>query len=113
MPARSTTTAVLASTLFPLLLNACGGGAAAQAEQLSAACRRSTNIDQAVCDCMGDKATRELNEDERAFVIAALSGDQAEADRARGKLGVEGAMKAGMFMTNVGSCANGGSGSTE
>ncbi|MGE0553583.1 MAG: hypothetical protein AB7R55_09165 [Gemmatimonadales bacterium] len=113
MSARSTTTAVLALALLPPLLNACGGGARAQAEQLSAACRRSTNLDQAVCDCMADKATRELSENERGFVIAALSGDQAEADRARGKLDMEGAMKAGMFMTNVGSCANEESGSTE
>jgi hypothetical protein len=60
---------------------------------------------------MAKKAQTDLNEDERQFVLAALKKDDATTARLREKLGFEGAMRAGMFMTNVSACARPGGGS--
>jgi hypothetical protein len=85
-------------------LAACGG-AAVDGSDIAAACEKSTNMGPAICDCLGRKANQDLSGDERAFVVAALTENEAETTRLRSELSLESAMKAGMFMTNVGSCA--------
>lgn len=87
-----------------LLVTACAGAGGFQAEFVDA-CTSSTNMDEAVCECMAEKAETDLSEDEREFVLAALKEDEARTTELRAELGVDGAMRAGMFMTNVASCA--------
>jgi hypothetical protein len=77
-------------------------------EEFVAACESSSNLGPALCACMARKAETDLSADERGFVLAGLRDDEAEVNRLRGMLGVDGAMRAGMFMTNVSSCAAGG-----
>lgn len=88
-----------------LLSLACRQGSSAYAEDFTNACLTSSNMPEPVCRCMADKALSELSGDERAFVLAVLKDDDAGAEAVRGKLGLEGAMKAGMFMTRAGQCA--------
>jgi len=86
------------------LVAACAGTGGFQAEFVDA-CTSSTNMDEAVCECMAEKAETDLNEDEREFVLAALQDDEARTAELQTELGVDGAMRAGMFMTNVAACA--------
>lgn len=74
-------------------------------EEFVQACTDSGNLEQPVCDCMADKAESDLSEDERQFVLAALQEDEDKTTELRDKLGMQGAMRAGLFMTNVASCA--------
>lgn len=87
-----------------LLATACAGAGGFQAEFVDA-CTSSTNMDEAVCECMAEKAETDLSEDEREFVLAALDEDEERTEELRTELGVDDAMRAGMFMTNVASCA--------
>jgi hypothetical protein len=91
------------------LAGACGPGGSAFTEDFTTACTTSSNMGRAICSCMAEKAQNELNADERAFVLAVLQEDDAAAERVRGKLGFEGGMRAGMFMTKAGACAREGS----
>jgi hypothetical protein len=96
--------AILAVTL--VLLGCSGAGAAGGFEQqFTAACGASSNLEPAVCACMARKAESDLKPDERAFVLAVLEKNTQQADALRGKLGLEGMMKAGTFMTKVSDCA--------
>lgn len=97
-----TRTVVLGSLL---LAGACGRGGSAFADDFTNACLTSSNMPESTCRCMADKALAELSSDERTFVLAVLKDDDAGANAVRGKLGLEGAMKAGMFMTRAGQCA--------
>lgn len=90
------------------LLVACGGAGAGGSSfetQFADACGSSSNLEPAVCSCMATKAARELSEDERNFVLAALEQDSVTTQRLRGQLGLEGMMRAGTFMTEVSDCA--------
>ncbi len=88
------------------VLAGCGGGAGGGFEQqFTAACAASSNLAPAVCTCMSRKAETDLKPDERAFVLAALEQDTRRAEQLRSKLGLEGMMKAGTFMTKVTECA--------
>lgn len=96
------------------VLNGCTESAAAQAKAIADACASSTNMPQAVCACLGERAKADLTADERAFVLATLREEDENIEELRGKLGFEGAMKAGMFMTNAATCAReAASGTTE
>jgi len=94
------------AAVVPLLFLAagCAGAGGFQAEFVDA-CTTSTNMEAAICECMAEKAEADLNENEREFVLAALQEDEARTEELRSELGVDGAMRAGMFMTNVASCA--------
>lgn len=87
------------------LAASCADSASAQAKAITDACAESTNMPRAICECLGERAKSDLNDNERAFVLATLREDDGETARLRGKLGLEGAMKAGMFMTNAATCA--------
>jgi hypothetical protein len=54
---------------------------------------------------MAERAEEELSEDARDFLLASLEGDEAKIAEARAGLGVAEAMEAGLFMTEVASCA--------
>jgi hypothetical protein len=89
-----------------IVLAGCGGAAGGNFEQeFAAACGASSNLPPAVCECMAKKAREGLNEEERSFVLAALQKDSATTDRLRTRLGLEGMMRAGTFMTRVSECA--------
>jgi len=107
LPARGVAQAATGVTLVAslVLLASCGGGASADAKAIADACSASTNLPPETCECLGDRAVKELTDDERAFVLATLGEETEDVERLRGKLGLEGAMKAGMFMTNAATCA--------
>ncbi len=90
--------------LGALAISACGD-AAPGAKEIADACVEATNMSRAICDCMGQKAVSDLGPKERSFVVAALREDEETTTRLRGELSLEGAMKAGMFMTKASSCA--------
>ncbi len=89
--------------VMALVLACCGSGD--DAADVAAACKASTNMGAAVCDCLARKAKAELSADEQAFVVAALKEDDEAATRLCGELTLQSAMKAGLFMTKAGSCA--------
>lgn len=96
------------------LLVGCAESAAAQAKAIADACATSTNMPKAVCTCLGERAKADLSKDERAFVLATLRKETEDIAELRDKLGFEGAMKAGMFMTSAATCASeAAGGSTE
>lgn len=110
---RARSLAIGAGTILGLgFLVSCAESAAAQAKAISEACGASTNLPSAICECLGERARTDLSKDERAFVLATLRKDAGDVAELRGKLGLEGAMKAGMFMTNAAACAREGAGST-
>jgi hypothetical protein len=95
-----------ACLVFAIGVAACGGNASDVAA-FADACQQSTNLGQAVCTCMAEKARTELPEDSRTFLLATLREDETAATKARSRLNLEEAMRAGMFMTKVTSCVSG------
>lgn len=73
--------------LATVLMVAATGYAGAQdtTEDVTAACLASSNMPQAICDCIGQRST-DLSPDQRGFYVATLNGDAAETERLRGVL---------------------------
>lgn len=65
------------------------------------ACTTETNMGEAICTCVANKAVEELSSDGFAFLLAGMSGDEARAEQLRESLDVSEAMQAGMFMVNA------------
>ena len=76
-------------------------------EEFTDACAQSGDLERPVCECLATKAEDELSDTEQQFLLAALREDEARTAELRVELGIEGAMRAGMFMTNVATCALG------
>ena len=64
------------------------------------ACATGTNMSEAVCACIGRKAS-ELSQTAQQFVAASLREDTATAEGLRSELGVQGAIKASGFLVNA------------
>jgi len=80
-------------------------------DRFEAACATATNMPEAVCECMANRADEELSDDAKSMLLATLEGDDDAAAEARGRLGLADAMEAGMFMTQAGECVlSGGEG---
>lgn len=72
----------------------------ADAGRFTDLCGSTTNMSPEVCRCLGEKAETELSPRAREFLVASLAKQEARVTELRGKLTVEEAMKAGMFMVN-------------
>ena len=94
-------------TFALLIVMGCRGAGDDFRREFTEACTTSGDLTEPVCSCLADKAETDLSDDEQQFLLAALRKDDARTDELRVKLGLEGAMRAGMFMTNVASCAAG------
>lgn len=80
-------TAGLRTGLVLSLLVLTTGTATAQdtTEDVTAACLAGSNMPQAICDCVGENSA-EFQPEQRAFYVASLTGESAEAERLRGEL---------------------------
>lgn len=88
---------ILASALVAF---ACGGGSNTE-QEFTDGCTSSTNLGEAVCECLADRAQETLSPEGVEFLIAGMSGDTEKAEELRGELDVSEAMAAGMFMVNT------------
>ena len=87
-----------------LFVFACGGGDAEQ--EFTDACTSSSNLGEAVCECLANQAQEDLSDKGIEFLIAGMSGDMDRTEELRGELDVDEAMAAGMFMVHApASCA--------
>ena len=93
------------SILVPLVLAGCGASSSGFQQEFVDACTSTSNLDRPVCQCMAEKAEADLSDDERAFLLAVLRQDEARIGELRNRLGLQGAVRAGTFMTDVASCA--------
>ncbi len=99
-------TAIAALVALGCVGEAAGGDD--DAKRIVTACRETTNMSAEICDCVGGRATTDLSDQARAFLVATLAKDEAEVEKLRGKLSVPDAMQAGMFMVNApAACASG------
>ena len=64
-----------------------------------AACLSSTNMGQALCTCVAEKAESELSRNGYDFLVATLRDDDAAADRLRSQLTIQEATEAATFLT--------------
>ena len=97
------------------VLLACGGGGdgadGALAGRIAAACQASTNMEKALCDCVGEEAGRELPAKAQQLLLAMLEEDMERAETLRGEVSIEEAMTAGTFMVRApATCARRGVG---
>jgi hypothetical protein len=103
---RSREVPLIRHALIPALLAlaGCGAGGGFQQEFVDA-CTASSNLGEPVCRCMAGKAEADLSSDERELLLAVLREDDARAAELRSRVGMEGAVRAGLFMTHVAGCA--------
>jgi hypothetical protein len=94
-------------TVIMVVVFACRGSSGDFKEEFTEACIATGDLQKSVCDCLATKAESDLSTDEQQFLLAALRKDEARTTELRANLGLDGAMRAGMFMTNVASCALG------
>jgi hypothetical protein len=101
----------LLTSLVVIATAACGAGAGGAGgddddfeAEFTQACGEFSNLEPELCSCMAGKAQNELSEDERNFLLASIRDDEAETERLRPQLSLDGAMRVGMFMTNVTAC---------
>lgn len=88
------------SVAMMLVCGACSnGGGGSTAGAFVAACVES-GMEQAICECAGQKATEQLTDDGLAFLVASLRKDEAQTTALRQKLSVPELTGAGMFMVS-------------
>ncbi len=92
-------------TLAALLILASCGGDGDFADRFSAACAAESDMPEAVCACLADRAERDLSDDARSLLLALVEKDEAAAERIRSSIAVTEAMQAGLLLTEAGSCA--------
>jgi hypothetical protein len=93
---------VLAATASPAFADA------AAIETLRTECAVQLNLPAPACDCIADKAG-EMNDDQQAFVAAAVTKDEATTAALRGQMTVADLTEAAMFMTtSPQACMQGG-----
>ena len=90
---------VIAMLLF--LQTGCSDGAKPSGNEFTQACVSTSNMGEALCECIADKAGTELSDDGFAFLVASLNEDQKTADELRSKMPMDEMVKAGMFMTSA------------
>ncbi|NOZ11635.1 MAG: hypothetical protein GXP09_11410 [Gammaproteobacteria bacterium] len=69
-------------------------------KRFSEACQSSSNIQAPTCDCMGDKAKKELSPNGFIFLTASLEKDDATTSALRQTMPPVELMQAGMFMVS-------------
>lgn len=80
---------------------AAGGAQAQTLGPVGTACGAATNLPTKICECVDDRAEAELDDDQRAFVVAMLMGDDAETARLRGQLSASAMIDAATFVTDA------------
>ncbi len=87
--------------LLPALA-ACGDSARdTRAHEFIDACMSSGNLERPMCECLADKAGRELSPAGFDLLIASLQGNDEKANELRAQLEMPELMKTGMFMVNA------------
>ena len=67
----------------------------------TAACLTASNMPEAMCTCMSGKATANLTENGRDFLIATLNEDTDRVIALRGQMSLTEMSQSGMFMVNA------------
>jgi len=67
----------------------------------TAACLTASNMPEAMCTCMSEKATANLTENGRDFLIATLNEDTDRVIALRGQMSLTEMSQSGMFMVNA------------
>jgi hypothetical protein len=95
----------IAAGIGCLALAACGGGtggaSASAGRDLAEACTSELNMSGAVCECIGETATEELNGRQIRFLLAAVRDEEARAERLREEMGMADATEAGLFLVGA------------
>jgi uncharacterized lipoprotein YehR (DUF1307 family) len=89
---------------FLLALAGCGDGsdspsAGGGGDTLEQLCKSQLKASDKVCSCIEARAEEELDSEERAFLVANLSGDEVKATELQATLTIEQATQAALFMT--------------
>ena len=83
------------------LPTACSDRATPSDDEFMQACLSTSNMGEALCECIAGKARAVLSDDGFAFLVASLDDDQKAADELRSKMPMDEIMQAGMFMTSA------------
>lgn len=71
---------------------------AGNAEILEQECHKQLRLGDSACACIGDQAEKQLNENQRALVVALVTKNQAASGAVQAKMTVEELTEAGKFM---------------
>ncbi|HHQ13533.1 MAG TPA: hypothetical protein ENK16_00750 [Chromatiales bacterium] len=93
---RLTPNLITATLVFSL--SACGAG---ETSDFVDACLASSNMQRPMCECLADKASRELSPTGVELLIAGMQSDDEKAEKLRSQLEMPELMKTGMFMVNA------------
>jgi len=85
---------------FALAAGSCSTKAASVPDFVSA-CLSSSNLDETICQCSGDKAQQELSPKGFEFLVASLEKDEAKTSQLRTELSFPELTDAGLFMVNA------------
>jgi len=97
---------LMAGGALTLTLVACGdsgasdGASSSEVSAIAEQCSQQLNLGAEGCACVAEKSD-ELSAKERAFVLASLQGDDAEATSLRASMAPDEAMRAAMFLVNA------------
>jgi hypothetical protein len=82
---------------------ACAGGASssADAERLAEICRTTTNMGNAICECVGERARTELTSRSLAFLVASMDKREEAAEMLKKELTLQEVTSAGMFFATA------------
>ncbi len=69
------------------------------ADAAIASCLAELNVPDEVCVCIGERAEEELSENEQAFFLAMIAGNQTAADSLRGGMTINEMTTVAMFMS--------------
>ena len=86
-------------------LPACGAG---ETSDFVEACLASSNMQRPLCECLAEKASRELSPTGVELLIAGMQNDDEKAEKLRGQLEMPELMETGMFMVNAPAACAGG-----
>lgn len=86
-----------------LVLIGCGEAAGFHGEFVQS-CNESGEGSEEFCECMADAADENLNDEQKAYVLAGMRGDEARAAEMQEEMGMEGMEEVGAFMAGAFQC---------
>ena len=92
---------IVGALMLVLGCGSAGGDSGGKANRVAELCGTTTNLNAAVCRCIGEKAESDLQGETRELLIAILEKQDQRSAELRAKLPVGEVMKAGMFMVNT------------
>ncbi|MEX2200676.1 MAG: hypothetical protein WD711_04715 [Dongiaceae bacterium] len=96
-------TAIFAASLLILPFMA-AGGAIAGSEHVAGIeqeCEAQLGYAPERCECIGDHAEADLNDNQQAFMYAQATGNAAEAQRLQGSMTIDEMTEVGQLMTGI------------